>query len=129
MKGCAYELAQPTQLKPSEFTGDLALACPEGGPGPLISIYANGAHTIKLCDVELEPGQSELAHVVYQVKDNGEEFDDITAEATVEGIRYNNLTSTCPGGNGTKEDGALFAKLTLRSPEGHDLWLGVVSKN
>lgn len=122
MNGCAYELERPSQLKVSEFTGGLALACPEGGPGPLIHIYANNAHTIKIRDIELEPGQGELAHVLYHVKGNGEEPDDITAEATVEGIKYNKLSTTCPEGKGTAENGALHAKITL-SAEGHDLWL------
>lgn len=124
MNGCAFELTRPTFIEANTYTGQVDLPC-EGAKGIVISLYAMGTFTVPkilTCEIEVLPNQTNLNHIIYHNKAEAGKKDDITATVTLEKIKYNNLSATCPGGKGNHEDGKYFTNLTVTS-DTHDLWL------
>jgi hypothetical protein len=136
-EGCTFRFREPTHIETNTFTGNVDLVCPEG-KRPVWHIFANAAHSIKVCTIEFEraPTNQNLGHIVYHNQTNAGAPDDITATFTITGITYETTGAGCPEPGATKTNGVYNSNVTLTSGETSinketvsledDLWLSTV---
>ncbi len=111
MNGCDYLLHSGTKLKEGEYTGTVDVKCPEGKK---IEVKVTNASGGTKCKLEIG-AQNGLNHVIYK---NKEVFPrDVTAEVTLEGIKYTQVEGGilgCGQANGEHSDGKYTSKVTLK---------------
>ncbi len=133
---CEYQFKRPKTIEGGQYTGTAGLECPEGVAGIDVRVYLfgspppTGTPSVEVCHVTVEPFK-ELGHIVYtnqkdayEPTEDGEKYDDITVEATVEKIPYT-ISGTCHETE-TREDAVFKSKVTViggTEENHHDLWI------